>query len=116
MSIEALNAMAQRATDDPEFAAKLKACGSPDDVLSVVAAEGFDVTINDLKVCAQQAAAQDLSDDQLDEVSGGLGFTVVAVSTVLVGLMGAAIGGLVGGVADLAVSAFGSSSGTENKG
>ena len=60
----------QKITTDPAFAASLKAAKTPEEVLKVLLAAGFQVTMEDVLAMAKPDAAG-LSDEQLETVSGG---------------------------------------------
>ena len=71
MSNEALRAIAQKAAEDPAFADRVKACTSPDEVIAAARAVGLELSLEDIHTLARHAPSENLSDEQLDQVSGG---------------------------------------------
>ena len=68
------------ASQDEEFAEKLKAAGTEEAVVELLVEKGLDVTAEDLKALAQPApeGVSKLSEDELDAVAGGGGCFCVA--------------------------------------
>lgn len=105
MSMDALHGLALRAKSDAALTDSLRACKSPEEVIAVASKAGFAVSSADLSAAAEVAASQDLSDDQLDQVSGGFIETIAIAA-----LVGIIAGAIVGGLGVLALKS-GSSSG-----
>jgi predicted ribosomally synthesized peptide with nif11-like leader len=67
MSIESAKAFMERMNTDKEFAKIFFACKDQDTARHVIIAEGFDFTREELK-----SLQQELSDEALESVAGGL--------------------------------------------
>lgn len=68
--MEILKQIKKNVQEDAAFSASLKAAKTPEEVLKVLLAAGFQVTMEDLLAMAKPDAAG-LSDEQLETVSGG---------------------------------------------
>jgi predicted ribosomally synthesized peptide with nif11-like leader len=71
MSAESAQALVERLTTDADFRAKVEAAGSPEEARSVVQAEGFDVSQQDVEEM-QQGSQKVLGPigDALDAIFG----------------------------------------------
>ena len=111
MSIESLQAAAHKAAEDPAFAGQIRACTSAEEVIAVAQAAGLALSLEDIAPLARHAQSEALSDEQLDEVSGGVSWA--AVGAIGLGILG----GLLGMVAGLGtvgfVDALGKASGSD---
>ena len=71
MSIESANAAIDRMEADEAFATQVKDAGSPESSLSVLAAEGFEVTPQEMRDAMIDRYGDQLSQEQLDTLVGG---------------------------------------------
>jgi len=87
---------------DKEFAQKLFALENPEDVQAFLKAEGIDFTLEDIEIVrkgvlkAVEKGSGQLSDDELEEVAGGIVITaagVTAAAALITAIGGVAIGG-----------------------
>ncbi|MCX6433510.1 MAG: Nif11-like leader peptide family RiPP precursor [Actinobacteria bacterium] len=69
MSQDQIDALIARLTSDSAFSASLTAAPPPEDAQRIAAEHGFDVTPEQL---AAATTNRDLSDDDLEGVSGGI--------------------------------------------
>ena len=67
MSIESARLYIERLKNDQEFAQKVTACIDAEERMRFAREAGFDFTASELKM-----AGQELSDNDLDSVSGGI--------------------------------------------
>ena len=87
MSQEAVQAFVERVNSDEAFRNDLIEAGSNDVRLQKAQDAGFDVTAEDLADLRRQAGAEELSEDDLQKIAGGLSNTEVgAISGVAVAL------------------------------
>src|SRR5262245_7449940 len=92
MSLEALQALVVRVSEDERLRNELLA-GSSDDVrLGIIQAEGFDVTADDLAELRRQISVE-LSDEDLQNIAGGGSQTedAVVASLTVFGISGVTI-------------------------
>jgi predicted ribosomally synthesized peptide with nif11-like leader len=73
MSQQTLTQLSAALESDKLLEAKMRAAKSLDDVVSIAAQHGHAVTLEDLKTTAANLKERELSDDELDGVSGGKG-------------------------------------------
>lgn len=66
MSMESAKAFVERMKTDADFAQRVTACKSPESRIQLAKAEGFDFTSEEVK-----EASEELSEDDLELVSGG---------------------------------------------
>ena len=69
--MEILKQIKKNVQEDAAFSASLKAAKTPEEVLKVLLAAGFQVTMEDVLAMAKADAAS-LSDEELGKVAGGL--------------------------------------------
>lgn len=79
MGLDSAKALVAKLNSDEAMAKDFQAAKSEEEFLSAVKKYGYDVTVEDFKAAladAQQAKGKsnELSDDQLDQVAGGLSF------------------------------------------
>jgi Nif11 domain len=72
MSIDAANAVIDRLDVDEAFAIRLKNAGGPEQALPLLAAEGFDVTPQEMRDVVLDRFGDQLTAEQLDRVSAGM--------------------------------------------
>lgn len=96
MSTSELERFASCIRDEPGLAASYIALTGPADVAARARADGFDVT--DAEIFAAYEAGSELSDEQLDRMSGGVIGELVCVGMIVAGIAGfVGIGGYVVG-------------------
>ena len=69
MSEEQLNAFLEKVKADTTLQEKLKAAASPDAAVEIAKDAGFAITAEDIQ--SMQSATAELSDEELEEASGG---------------------------------------------
>ena len=69
-----------------ELEEKINKAESLDDVVNACAEHGFHVTKEQLEKAIEMAEKEDLSEEDLDDVSGGFFFTIVAACMASAGL------------------------------
>lgn len=104
MSVESLKAFGNKITEDEDLKKKAQDRGldNVDEMVALAQENGFDVTREDYKKLAEEVkSSEELTDDDLEQVAGGLATTLAAGAAV-----GAAAGGaLVAGGAVAAANA-----------
>jgi predicted ribosomally synthesized peptide with nif11-like leader len=75
MSVENVKAFLEKASNDETFRGQLAAAGDSDARLAVARQAGYDFTVEefDTTVAKLEAAADELSEDDLESVAGGMG-------------------------------------------
>lgn len=96
MSTRELERFASSLRDEPGFVASYVALANPADVAAQARADGFDVT--DEEVLAAYEAGSELSEGQLDQISGGVIGELICAGLIVAGIAGfLGIGGYIGG-------------------
>lgn len=67
---EIMKKFLEESTKEPEFAEKLAAVETPEDLLALAAEKGFSLTVEDID--SMESTTGEVSDDELDDVTGGL--------------------------------------------
>ena len=107
MTEETVRAFAERITTDEEFARRLGSASSPDERLKIANDAGYDLSASDLSAIKTALNVEELSDEDLEKVAGGIGATSVATAAVATAVAGAtalAGGTVTAGVATTAVA------------
>jgi predicted ribosomally synthesized peptide with nif11-like leader len=78
MTKEAANAFAERLRADEALQAKLAGAADRAARLALAREEGFDLGAEDIGAVKQALSIEELSDDDLEKVAGGLGVTTTA--------------------------------------
>ncbi len=82
MTEETVRAFAERITTDEEFARRLGSASSPDERLKMANDAGYDLSASDLSAIKTALSVEELSDEDLEKVAGGIGATAgAAVAT-----------------------------------
>jgi len=71
MSAEGARGFYERVTSDQRFRARLEAAATPEEKRRIVAEAGYDVSGDDLSTIRNLAGMSELSDEELEGVSGG---------------------------------------------
>jgi predicted ribosomally synthesized peptide with nif11-like leader len=77
VSTEGAVAFVEKSKSDEGFQSKLAEAGSPEERLALARAEGFDVGPGDVGAMKNALGIQELSDEDLERVAGGMGSTTV---------------------------------------
>ena len=77
MSSEQLQLFIEKVKSDNDLAEKLKGVQSDEQVIAIAKELGFTITNDDLESLLPEE--QDLTEDQLEAVAGGFGFSIAAV-------------------------------------
>jgi predicted ribosomally synthesized peptide with nif11-like leader len=78
MTTEAATKFAERLKTDEALQAKLAGAADRAERLALARAEGFDLSANDIGAVKQALSIEQLTDDDLEKVAGGLGTTTTA--------------------------------------
>ena len=73
MTEETVRAFAERITTDEEFARRLGSVSSPDERLKMANDAGYDLSASDLSAIKTALSVEELSDEDLEKVAGGIG-------------------------------------------
>ncbi len=73
MTEETVRAFAERITTDEEFARRLGSASSPDERLKMANDAGYDLSASDLSAIKRALSVEELSDEDLEKVAGGIG-------------------------------------------
>ncbi|MCL4433272.1 MAG: Nif11-like leader peptide family RiPP precursor [Actinobacteria bacterium] len=73
MTEETVRAFAERLTTDEEFARRLGSASSPDERLKMANDAGYDLSASDLSAIKTALSIEELSDEDLEKVAGGIG-------------------------------------------
>ena len=73
MTEETVRAFAERITTDEEFARRLGSASSPDERLKMANDAGYDLSASDLSAIKTALNVEELSDEDLEKVAGGIG-------------------------------------------
>ena len=73
MTEETVRAFAERITTDEEFARRLGSASSPDERLKMAKDAGYDLSASDLSAIKTALSVEELSDEDLEKVAGGIG-------------------------------------------
>ena len=79
MSAEGVTALYDRVSSDEEFRAQLEAAETPDDKRRIVTEAGYDVSRDDLSTVRNLAGVSELSDEDLENVAGGMSHTSAGI-------------------------------------
>ena len=71
MSVEQLKAFVEKVKSDTSLQEKVKAAASPEAAIEVAKAAGFSITLEDISSMQSETEEEDLSDEELEGVSGG---------------------------------------------
>ena len=80
MTEETVRAFAERITTDEEFARRLGSASSPDERLKMANDAGYDLSASDLSAIKTALNVEELSDEDLEKVAGGIGATTTATA------------------------------------
>ena len=80
MTEETVRAFAERITTDEEFARRLGSVSSPDERLKMANDAGYDLSASDLSAIKTALSVEELSDEDLEKVAGGIGASVGAAT------------------------------------
>jgi predicted ribosomally synthesized peptide with nif11-like leader len=72
MSKEAATALYERVNSDEEFRIQLEAAETPEEKRRIVTEAGYELSRDDLSTVRKLAGVSDLSDEDLEKVSGGM--------------------------------------------
>jgi predicted ribosomally synthesized peptide with nif11-like leader len=72
MSKEAATALYERVNSDEEFRTQLEAAETPEEKRRIVTEAGYELSRDDLSTVRKLAGVSDLSDEDLEKVSGGM--------------------------------------------
>jgi predicted ribosomally synthesized peptide with nif11-like leader len=72
MSKEAATALYERVNSDEEFRTQLEAAETPEEKRRIVTEAGYELSSDDLSTVRKLAGVSDLSDEDLEKVSGGM--------------------------------------------
>ena len=81
MTEETVRAFAERITTDEEFARRLGSASSPDERLKMANDAGYDLSASDLSAIKTALSVEELSDEDLEKVAGGIGATTAGAAT-----------------------------------
>jgi predicted ribosomally synthesized peptide with nif11-like leader len=84
MTTEAVTAFAERLKSDEALRAKLAGAADRAERLALVRAEGFEVSAGDVGAVKQALGIEELSDEDLEKLAGGVGSTTVATVVITV--------------------------------
>ncbi len=106
MTEETVRAFAERITTDEEFARRLGSASSPDERLKMANDAGYDLSASDLSAIKTALSVEELSDEDLEKVAGGIGATTTAaIGTAAVGTAAATVAAAATAVAFVAAAA-----------
>ena len=71
MSVEQLKAFVEKVKSDTNLQEKVKAAASPEAAMEVAKAAGFSITLEDISSMQSETEEEELSDEELEGVSGG---------------------------------------------
>ena len=80
MTEETVSAFAERITTDEEFARRLGSASSPDERLKMANDAGYDLSASDLSAIKTALNVEELSDEDLEKVAGGIGATTASAT------------------------------------
>ena len=83
MTTEAATAFVERLKTDEALQSKLAAAASRAERLALAREEGFDLSAGDAGAVRQALGIEELSDDDLDKVAGGMGMSTAADTAVV---------------------------------
>jgi predicted ribosomally synthesized peptide with nif11-like leader len=92
VSSEAAVAFVERIKSDETFQTKLADAPGPAERLAIAREEGFDVSADDLGAIRRTLGVEELSDEELERVAGGMSTTTAATI-----IAGSATAGVVAG-------------------
>ncbi len=78
MTEEAARAFAERVTTDEDFARRLGSASSPDERLKMANEAGYALSASDLSAVKAALSVEELSDEDLEKVAGGIGSATIA--------------------------------------
>jgi predicted ribosomally synthesized peptide with nif11-like leader len=92
MSAQGATALYERVTSDEQFRAQLEAAATPEEKRRIVTDAGYDMSRDDLSTIRNLAGMNELSDEDLERVAGGIGMetSMEGGIPVVVGAMSAA--------------------------
>jgi predicted ribosomally synthesized peptide with nif11-like leader len=91
MSTKGATALYERINSDEAFRTQLEAAETSDDKRRIATEAGYDVNRDDLSTVRNLAGVNDLSDEDLEKVAGGMGDTTGMILT-SVGVVACAVG------------------------
>ncbi len=91
MTEETVRAFAERITTDEEFARRLGSVSSPDERLKMANDAGYDLSASDLSAIKAALNVEELSDEDLEKVAGGIGSATNVITGAVTGVATGAI-------------------------
>jgi predicted ribosomally synthesized peptide with nif11-like leader len=108
MTEETIKAFVERLSSDEAFRDRLAAAPTPEERQEMARAAGYDVGAEDMPAIKSALGIEELSDEDLEKVAGGIGTATatVAVATATAGAVASAtVGTVAGGTILLAAAA-----------
>ena len=105
MTEEAIKSFVEKLSTDETFANKLASAATPEERLKIANDAGFAVSASDLSAIKTALSVEELSDEDLEKVAGGIGAsTTAAIGTAAVGTAAATVAAAATAVAFVAAA------------
>ena len=91
MTQESATAFAERISTDEAFRDRLTAATTPEERRQIAGEAGYDLSRNDLPAIKEALGIQELSDEDLEKVAGGMDRTTAATATISGGISASAV-------------------------
>ncbi len=83
MTEEAIKSFVEKLSTDETFANKLASAATPEERLKIANDAGFAVSASDLSAIKTALSVEELSDEDLEKVAGGIGASTTATATTI---------------------------------
>ena len=103
MSVESAKEFYKRLKEDEEFAKKINDTQDNEERVKLVKDEGYDFTLEELNGVIHEETGKKLSDEELENIAGGIVGTATVIGAAVTGVVAAA-GGTVGTAVSSAVT------------
>ena len=81
-SLEEIKRLSQEALNDPEFVKAFAAAKSPEETQKLLAGRGIEMTLEEVLAMGEAIGNDELNDDELENVSGGIGIVLGTLAVV----------------------------------
>ncbi|MDA8354976.1 MAG: Nif11-like leader peptide family RiPP precursor [Actinomycetota bacterium] len=105
MTEETVKAFVERLSSDEAFRDRLAAAPTPEERQEMAREAGYDLSAEDMPAIKSALGIEELSDEDLEKVAGGIGTVTVAAATATAGAVGTAVGTVAAGTILLAAAA-----------
>ena len=105
MTEETIKAFVERLSSDEAFRDRLAAAPTPEERQEMARAAGYDVGAEDMPAIKSALGIEELSDEDLEKVAGGMSTTVASIAASASAVASATVGTVAGGTILLAAAA-----------